>query len=137
ERGEATVERFLRDHGHLFGDLLVELDTDAEAYLLEGDDAHRVVHCKAVFRVRDPARVHQRLLAYGDIRETRQGRLVLMESEESAPAHVLAELHFAPGRLVVHCWSRERLETAKRRLVERLKGLVLHLVDAFEELHSR
>jgi len=132
---ELGVERFLREQGYLFNDLLVELDSSAAAYLLEGNEAHRVVYSKAVFRVRDPVRVSQRLLAYADVRATRRERLVMFESEESS--RVLAELHVGPSRLVVHCWSRERLEVAKRRLVERLKGLVLHLVDAFEELHAR
>ena len=134
--GCLSVEQFLRDHGYFFNDLLVELDLGVPAHMLEGDDAHRVVHCKAIFRARDVNRVSQRLLAYGDIRTARHGRLVMLEAEDS-PGRVLAELHFAPGRLVVHCWSRERLEISKRRLVDRLKGLVLHLVDAFEELHAR
>ena len=133
-KGEEGVERFLREQGHFFNDLLVELDVSGSSLLLEGDEAHRVVCCKAVFRVRDPVRVNQRLQAYADIQPARQGRLVMLESEESG--RVLAELQFATGRLVVHCWSRRRLETAKRRLVERLKGLVLHLVDAYEEFHA-
>ncbi len=140
--GDVPVQRFLREQGFLFNDLLVEVDLDETAALLEGDETHRLVHCRALFSVRDSVKVVQRLTAYADIEHFRQGRLVWYESDEAhGPeeplGRVLAEIQLTGGRLQLHCWSRERLEWAKQLLVERLRGLVLHLVDAYEELQSR
>lgn len=132
ERRGASVEEFLRENGYCFDDLLAELTDWIAAARAQDEQAHRMVHARAVYRLRDPEGVAARLRAYGDIAQVRPGRLVLREREEDK-ARTLAEIRLAEGRMFVRCWSPERLEQAKRVLASRLGGLVHHLVDAYEE----
>lgn len=130
-----TVESFLREKGYIFNDLLAELD-GLQIDFAEPEKRYRLVRCRALFQVHDVKRVTARLLAYPDIRAGRRERLVWYKSpveEGKERPRVLAELDVAIGRLQVHCWSRERLETVKELIEERLGGLAVHLLDAYDE----
>lgn len=143
--GDVPVSRFLRDQGFLFNDLLDEVSVDEPISYFEGDDAHRIVRSRALFAVRDGVKAIERLLAYSDVEAVRPGRLVWYDdgSRErggapgAAPRRALAEIQVSGGRLQLYCWTRHALEECKRRLAERLRGLALHLVDAFEEPRCR
>lgn len=141
-QGDLPVVRFLREQGFLFNDLLVEVDVDSSISFLEGNEAHRIVHCRALYSMLDSAKVVERLLAYADIEEVRPGRMIWYESsarnDGSDPtSRVLAEIQVSGNRLQMHCWSRQRLQSAKQLIADRLRGLVAHLIDAFEELSAR
>lgn len=132
-----AVGSFLRERGYVFNDLLSELDGSFDGFV-EPEKPHRLIRCRAVFEVRDAPRVWDRLLAYPDIVEGRKGRLVWrveppVKGRGKRRPQILAEVETVGGRLQVHCWSRERLEAAKEMVGERLGGLALHLLDAYDE----
>ncbi len=132
-----AVGSFLRERGYVFNDLLGELDGLSDGFA-EPEKPYRLVRCRAVFEVRDPQRVRERLLAYSDVVVGRKGRLVwytepVVKGRGKRRPPILAELDAGGGRLQVHCWSRERLETAKELIDERLGGLAHHLLDAYDE----
>lgn len=48
---------------------------------------------------------------------------------------VLGTVNLHPDRMTLECMSRERLERGKKRLLDLLRGAILHRVDEFEDIH--
>lgn len=135
----ATVERFLREYGHYFHDLVIQLENEIAVAHAQEERAYRLVHAQAVYDVKDPEAVTSRLLEGRDVCLLRPGRLLWFEGEADHrdARRAMAQIHLNGRRMQVRCWSPERLEVLKGIVAQRLGDLVKHLVDAYQETVPR
>src|SRR5690606_17217460 len=132
-------ERFLREYGHYFHDLVIQLENEIAVAHAQEERAYRLVHAQAVYDVKDPEAVTSRLLEGRDVCLLRPGRLLWFEGEADHrdARRAMAQIHLNGRRMQVRCWSPERLEVLKGIVAQRLGDLVKHLVDAYQEIVPR
>lgn len=152
----ASWEDFLKEKGHTISSLVGELHRQWSRPRLVTSDGDDLVCCRAIYKVKDDASVRARLdrlpyLYRVGPEGKRGGHYAWIASGPAAPGPaatglpgiiegsrlLVGTISHTPGRLVLECYSRQRLEAGKEMLYRALGSLLQYQADVIEDIHQK